>query len=389
MVIREENMKDPQFPELLNLLLEIRSLKVDNVKICLGRLQNLMNSACIEHLDFSNSFNVNDLEIEPFVQIQHNLYDGNFIEMIRPQKLKKEDINDVKDFQDKFEAKPDEDIINEILASDHVYNRIRLLGVLLRRHGENFNVTNDTTVKSRLEELNKKAGALRYWSAVRYSSSLLRQMIDSISPYVSQILVSGKHVTVGTIGESFTLFDKPMTPTEIQHAIYTKVQPFSTISAVLQQELIVYSGKLIASNPELFAGILVVRMGWLLRALELYRTMTMDHPEPIDTCSPHTLRKLVHTVLLESRAIDLNYQQCKKEVSPLKVDNDEQDLSYKVSSGSTSLSVYQVRQLSGCLIIVPENFYADIWLILTKTQGGIYIQDQHLPQEPTISKMTR
>ena len=46
-IIREDNMKDPQFPELLNLLLEIRNLKVDNVKISLGRLQNLMSSACL------------------------------------------------------------------------------------------------------------------------------------------------------------------------------------------------------------------------------------------------------------------------------------------------------------------------------------------------------
>ena len=65
----------------------------------------------------------------------------------------------------------------------------------------------------------------------------------------------------GTIGESYTMFDKPMTPGEIQEAIYTKVQPFNTISAVLQQELILYCGKLIQTNPELFSGILVVRMG--------------------------------------------------------------------------------------------------------------------------------
>ena len=113
----------------------------------------------------------------------------------------------------------------------------------------------------------------------------------SISPYVTQILVSGRRVAVGTVGQSFTLFDKPMTPAEIQHAIYTKVnsiksllsafclhyyclqqlfvftkkkiqvQPFNMISAVLQQELLLYCGNLIASNPELFSGILVVRMG--------------------------------------------------------------------------------------------------------------------------------
>ena len=87
-------MKDPQFPELLNLLLEIRNLKVDKVKISLGRLQNLMSSACVEHLDFSGSFNINELEIEPFAQIQHSLYENqNFSEMA-PPKIIPEDVND-------------------------------------------------------------------------------------------------------------------------------------------------------------------------------------------------------------------------------------------------------------------------------------------------------
>ena len=72
-IVKEANMRDHQFAEFLNLLLEIRSGKVDNVQISLGRLQNLMSSACIEHLDFSSSFDVAELDIEPFTQVQHSL----------------------------------------------------------------------------------------------------------------------------------------------------------------------------------------------------------------------------------------------------------------------------------------------------------------------------
>ena len=107
-LVREENMKDPQFPALLNLLLEIRDSKVGNVNISSGRLHSkvgnvnissgrlhcLLSSACIEHLDFSSSFNINDLEIEPFAQLQHNLYENqNFSEMA-PPKIKSEDVKD-------------------------------------------------------------------------------------------------------------------------------------------------------------------------------------------------------------------------------------------------------------------------------------------------------
>ena len=51
--------------------------------------------------------------------------------------------------------------------------------------------------------MHKEAGQRRYWAALRYSSSLLTQLMDSISPYVTQIIVKGKTVTVGTPGLDF------------------------------------------------------------------------------------------------------------------------------------------------------------------------------------------
>jgi hypothetical protein len=38
-IITEDNMKNPQFTEMLSLLTELKTLKIDNVKISLGRLQ--------------------------------------------------------------------------------------------------------------------------------------------------------------------------------------------------------------------------------------------------------------------------------------------------------------------------------------------------------------
>lgn len=39
------------------------------------------------------------------------------------------------------------------------------------------------------------------------------------------------------IGQKETVFDKPMTPAEIQNIMYTTVMPFDVIQAVLQQEV--------------------------------------------------------------------------------------------------------------------------------------------------------
>ena len=68
-------------------------------------------------------------------------------------------------------------------------------------------------------------------------------------------------MTVGTIAGDQTMFDKPQPPAVLHAAIYTKVQPFGVLDAVLQQELILYCGKLVATNKELFGGILNIRLG--------------------------------------------------------------------------------------------------------------------------------
>lgn len=45
-----------------------------------------------------------------------------------------------------------------------------------------------------------------------------------------------------------------MTPSEIQSIVYSTIQPYDVIQAVLQQEVTLYCGRLISTNPELFRG---------------------------------------------------------------------------------------------------------------------------------------
>ena len=136
----------------------------------------------------------------------------------------------------------------------------------------------------------------------------------------------------------------------------------------------------------------------MLKALEIFREITMQNPDPIHSCSPHTIRKLVHSVLSESRAINLNSADHKISKPGgasadinivIGVDNDDEKNKLISNFGSSGLNVYNVRKISGCLLRVPDNFYVDIWHILAKTKGGIYVLNHHLPQQPTISKMTR
>lgn len=92
------------------------------------------------------------------------------------------------------------------------------------------------------------------------------------------------------------MFDKPMTPAEIQSVVYNTIQPYDVIQAVLQQEVILYCGRLISTNPELFKGILKIRAGWVVEAMRIYLKIT-SVKKPIEDHSPYEVRQLLFKVL--------------------------------------------------------------------------------------------
>lgn len=166
-------------------------------------------------------------------------------------------------------------------------------------------------------------------------------------------------LTVGVIGQKETVFDKPMTPAEIQNVMYTTVQPFDVIQAVLQQEVVLYSGRLIATNPSMFKGVLKIRTGWVLEAMRLYLNMSGQSAD-LDNLSPFSVRILLQKVLTVGEWA-----------------NEEK------------LTVLQRRQLEGCLCRVPNHFYSLVWDVLARTPKGITLQGHLIPTEPTLTSMSR
>lgn len=141
--------------------------------------------------------------------------------------------------------------------------------------------------------------------------------------------------------------------------MYSTIQPYDIIQAVLQQEVVLYCGRLIATNPEMFKGILKIRVGWVLEAMKLYLQMTSDS-KPLESHSPYQVRQLLHKVL-----------------------------SVREWATQESLTPLQRRRLEGCLCRVPIHFYVQVWDVMSRTPQGITVQGSHLPQHPTLSNMTQ
>eukprot|EP00092_Neocalanus_flemingeri_P018371 GFUD01019880.1.p1 GENE.GFUD01019880.1~~GFUD01019880.1.p1 ORF type:complete len:1110 (+),score=249.46 GFUD01019880.1:78-3407(+) len=357
-LISEQDMRDPQFSEMLKFLAELRHGHCEGVKVRLGRLQNLLSSSCIEHLDFLPGQD-SSLEIQPIQELKH-LYAGYQSLTDIPKIL--EIHEDLADFATQYQHTSSRDIVEILRSLQHVYGAIQLCGILLHREGPDFQV-GELSVKEKLEHMNREAGHLRYWAALRYSSSLLKQLVDSISPYATQIIVNGKTLTVGTVGVVFEEFDKPCAPQEIHKALYTKVQPYNIIGAVLQQELILYCGKIIASKPEMFDGILCLRMSRIIQAIEMYLGFTNPkETSHIENLAPSKIREILVSVL---------------EVTGL---NDD-------PKKTRNLSSHQINSLNGCLLRVPCNFFPSVFHILERCPGGLTFLNRHLPQQPTIETM--
>jgi len=134
----------------------------------------------------------------------------------------------------------------------------------------------------------------------------------------------------------------------------------------------------------------------------------------MESLPPSKIMRLLYEVLSASRKIQFNYDDStstsssneKTRYSTKSSSQDDHNLQKQQSSyrpkGKSSfgaensayearikqLTVFQTRQINGCLIRAPTTFYTDIWHVLSKCPAGIRIKGKLLPQQPTISIMS-
>ncbi|XP_066258563.1 probable phosphorylase b kinase regulatory subunit beta isoform X1 [Euwallacea similis] len=357
LLIKEEHMRDPQFKKMLDLLAMLKKGYCDNVKVRIGRLQNLISSSCVEHLDFMNAMEEFTENFSHFQQLEHDYIGYQSLTDVPRVSHYNDELKDLCEHKNKSTN----ELIEMIRNMESLYARAQLYGFILKKEGKHYEL-GDRTIEECLLGLYHQAGCLRHWAAVRYVSSLLHHTVDSISPFITAVLVHGKQLTVGVIEQKETVFDKPMTPSEIQSIVYSTIQPYDVIQAVLQQEVTLYCGRLISTNPELFRGILKIRVGWVLEAMKYYLSI-IGCTKKIEDHSPYEIRLLVHKIL-----------------SIREWDSDHDN---------TQLTPLQKRQLEGCLCRVPHIFYNEVWDVMLRTPKGVIVEGNVIPQEPTMSNMTK
>ncbi|KAH9489748.1 hypothetical protein Btru_036653 [Bulinus truncatus] len=353
MVIRENAIRGHNFAEFLELLSQFKKGDVDGIRVRLGRLQSFISSAAVEHLDFLNLLPDPSI-FRPFEEKTMKASFKSLTEIPQLVALEEETfINEAN-----LRNKSSQELMNYLVSVSGLNAQVTLLKILYEREGPFFSV-DGSTISERLERLIDRAGAYKNWWAVRMCSALLGKLVDSLAPSITSMLVRGKQMTVGVFGHEEEVLDKPISPNELKNIVYSKCLPYDVCQAVLQQELILAIGKLIATSPELFDGILKIRIGWFVRAMQVELQMEKEEEKrELSRLSPHQVKCLVFSVLTKN------------------------------TTEADFRTPFQKRQLDGALNRVPKDFYDKVWQILEKTPGGIKVAGYLLPQQPTQSDMT-
>ncbi|KAM9817436.1 phosphorylase b kinase regulatory subunit beta isoform 2-T2 [Neosynchiropus ocellatus] len=354
-LIHEDNIKGSRFNPVLDMLASFKKGNIGGVKVHVDRLQTLISGAVVEQLDF---LRVNEAEIPEFKSFEE-------LELPKHSKVKRQtstpnasdleqqpEINELEWMQ-----KSTEEIMQKFHDCDCLASQAQLAVILLRREGPDF-LSRDENLMEELERIYRRAGTRKLWSVVRLAASLLTKLVDSLAPSITSVLVHGKQVTLGVFGQEEEVISNPLSPGVIQGIIYSKCCPHGgEREAVLQQELVIHIGWIISNNPELFSGMLKIRVGWIVQAMKhelKIRTGELP-PQDIYQLSPSDIKQLLLDVLQPQ---------------------------------NTTRSWLSRRQIDGSLNRTPLGFYDRVWQILERTANGILVAGNHLPQQPTLSDMT-
>lgn len=354
-LIREDNIKGSRFNPVLDMLASFKKGNIGGVKVHVDRLQTLISGAVVEQLDF---LRVNEAEIPEFKSFEE-------LELPKHSKVKRQtstpnasDLEQQPEISvDEWLHRPTHEIIQKFHDCDCLASQAQLASILLRREGPDF-LSRDENLRDELERIYRRAGSRKLWSVVRLAASLLTKLVDSLAPSITSILVHGKQVTLGVFGHEEEVISNPLSPGVIQGIIYSRCcLAGGEREAVLQQELVIHIGWIISNNPELFSGMLKIRVGWIVQAMkhELKIRSGELPPQDIYQLSPSDIKQLLLDVLQPQQ---------------------------------TGRSWLNRRQIDGSLNRTPLGFYDRVWQILERTPYGIVVAGTHLPQQPTLSDMT-
>ncbi|MBE9163606.1 MULTISPECIES: glycoside hydrolase family 15 protein [Microcoleaceae] len=360
---------------LLELMKQLRDGNSGNTPVKLGNLNQLMLTAGTERIDFMQYFEFTESPVTGAVETPTYL-------SYNPEKTWP--LGHTQEFKLECETNP-QLLLTSLQKSENLYEQIELLHTLIRLKGLNFDTGfggAEATVEvvDLLNEVYTKAGESSQskiqWAVVRHAAGLLDKVDISLSDAVTDILVKQKQIAVGKAYSEDSLISRPGSYTEIMD----KIREFcgeDVRDRVLTQEILIYLGLLIKAEPQLFKGLLTLRVSYfiLLLTSELARELRVTQNEAYEylmQLSPFEIKNRLRQVLAEYEEMN----QILKQQESLRVKQPEKDIEWVVAPVFEEPKMpaggwRRKRQMEGAVNRVPKDFYPSVWGLLRHCKGLI------------------
>jgi phosphorylase kinase alpha/beta subunit len=396
-----ESMLDSGTEALLNLMQELKAGECAGVPIKLGRINELMLTAGCERIDFLHDFEFTTESVKDAApRCSYLSYNPD----------KTWPLSHTQEFALEYESDL-KLLLKSLRDSQNLYEQIELLHTLVRLKGLNFDTgfggpNQPITVADLLNEVYFKASQsgqahtknpALYWAVIRHAAGLLNKVDIGLSDAVTDILVRQKQIAVGKSYTESSLITRPMSYPEIMDKISQFCRE-DIRDRVLSQEILIYLGLLIKSEPQLFEGLLTLRVGYfiLLLTSELAHELGVTQDEAYEKLmqlSPFEIKTRLRQVLAGYEGMNQLLQQQES----LHIKQPEQEIDWVVvpvesEEQITTNSWHRQRQMNGSRGWVPKDFFNKVWMLM-KHCKGIVIGDKlerrnRLESELMLSEMT-
>jgi len=171
-----------------------------------------------------------------------------------------------------WEISADEVLIEQLKTNANLYAQLELLNLLSFRHGLDYDTGLSAAdgaigyVRDLLEEIYQRAGDRHAWYIVRRCAGLLGKYDINLEQAATDILVRQHALTLGRAYSGRATLMRPADSSEILQTIRAYNNNDASEHIIIQ-ELVIYLGMLIKSNPELFIDMHTVRVGHILQLL--------------------------------------------------------------------------------------------------------------------------
>ncbi|MEL6136686.1 MAG: glycoside hydrolase family 15 protein [Cyanobacteria bacterium J06628_6] len=351
---------------LLELVFELKEGQCNGVPVQVGSLFQLMLTAATERIEAADF-------TRPPTLSAYTMPISAYLPLSEPAT---QPLSQLQELDLERETDPNA-LLSRLRASDNLYEQIELISDLIRIESLAFDTQWETsrtvTLANLLDEIYTKASRLELWAVVRKAAGLLGKIDIGLSDAVTELLVRQKQIAVGKAYSRASLMTDPMPPDEIVR----KINEFcgeDIRDRVLTQEILIYLSVLIKSEPELFEGLLTLRVSYLILLLIneicLEKGITQSEAyEALMKQSPSEIQLALRRVLAGYEGLDKG--SFKQESLHAR---QSQSVQWVVRSAEDAPTPpegdwWHKRQLEGSLNRVPEDFYSRIWRLLLQCHG--------------------